>query len=275
MTIAEKLTKIAENEQKVYDAGYVRGYDDGEIVGGGSYDEGFEAGKQAEYDAFWDAYQQNGNRTDYAKGFCGRGWNDETFKPKYTIKVVGSANDFIPSTEVTDIAASLKACGVEMDLSECTSLSWGMSDLKTTTTLPILNVPKVTNFGSCFYRNSKLHTIEKIILNNQGNQPFSNTFNYLTALENITFEGVIGQDINFQWSTKLTKASITNIIEHLSLNASGKTLTLSKTAADTAFPCWYENENGEWVNVGCGANGEWLELIAPKVENGKWIIDLV
>lgn len=33
MTIAEKLTKIAENEQKVYDAGYAKGYEEGYAKG--------------------------------------------------------------------------------------------------------------------------------------------------------------------------------------------------------------------------------------------------
>ncbi|MBE6983107.1 MAG: hypothetical protein E7435_02320 [Ruminococcaceae bacterium] len=27
-------------------------------------------------DAFWDAYQQNGERTDYNAGFAGQGWDD-------------------------------------------------------------------------------------------------------------------------------------------------------------------------------------------------------
>jgi hypothetical protein len=66
-----------------------------------------------------------------------------------------------------------------------------------------------------------------------------------------------------------------SIINHLSDAASGMTLTLSKAAADNAFPCPIEDGNGGWINIGCGGNGEWLELITPKVENGKWIIDLV
>jgi hypothetical protein len=33
MTIAEKLTEIAENMQKVYDAGYAKGYEDGYAKG--------------------------------------------------------------------------------------------------------------------------------------------------------------------------------------------------------------------------------------------------
>lgn len=43
MSVAEKLTTIAENQQRVYDAGYAKGQAEG---GGGSYDEGYEDGKQ-------------------------------------------------------------------------------------------------------------------------------------------------------------------------------------------------------------------------------------
>ena len=49
------------------------------------YNEGVAAGKKSEYDAFWDAYQQNGERTNYAYAFAGSCWTPETLKPKYPI----------------------------------------------------------------------------------------------------------------------------------------------------------------------------------------------
>ena len=64
MSIAEKLEIVAENQQKVY-----------------------EAGQQAMYDAFWDDFQKNGNRTNYWYGFAGVGWTAETLKPKYKIAI--------------------------------------------------------------------------------------------------------------------------------------------------------------------------------------------
>ena len=131
MSIAEKLQTIAENEQRVYDAGASKGYNNGkadgitegydqghtegynEGYGKGSYDgraegfqqgeaqgraEGIEEGKQAEYDRFWDGYQGNGNATYYNHRFAGQGWNRETFRPKYNIVVVGSADRMIRLT---------------------------------------------------------------------------------------------------------------------------------------------------------------------------------
>ena len=64
MSIADKLTQIAENEQAVFDAG-----------------------KKSEYDTFWDSYQENGNKVAYRLAFFGSGWNDTTFHPKYPIKM--------------------------------------------------------------------------------------------------------------------------------------------------------------------------------------------
>ena len=56
MTIAEQITRAKADLDEVY-----------------------AAGKQAEYDAFWDAYQSNGERASYENAFSGRGWNDITF----------------------------------------------------------------------------------------------------------------------------------------------------------------------------------------------------
>ena len=70
MSISDKLVTIAENEQKVFDAG-----------------------KKAEYDAFWDAYQTNGNRRHYNHAFYDY-WDDITYNPKYPI-VVTSTSDYI------------------------------------------------------------------------------------------------------------------------------------------------------------------------------------
>ena len=43
----------------------------------------YEKGVSDEYDRFWDAYQDNGNRTDYRMAFCSTSWTEENFKPKY------------------------------------------------------------------------------------------------------------------------------------------------------------------------------------------------
>ena len=88
MSIAEKLTTIAENERKV-----------------------FETGKKAEQDYFWEIFQNSGKRTNYAYAFydC---WNDETFNPKYPIDVgTGTNNTTYAFTysEITDTKVEIIA----------------------------------------------------------------------------------------------------------------------------------------------------------------------
>ena len=74
MSIAEKLTTVAENQQRVYDAGYNAGQQAG--GGGDNY-----------YDTLWDSLQENGARVNYWGAFAG--WKDDIFNPKYVPIVVG------------------------------------------------------------------------------------------------------------------------------------------------------------------------------------------
>ena len=62
MTVAEKLTAVAENMSDVY-----------------------EAGKKAEYDVFWGTLQNNGEPKSYNWCFSGPSWTDEVYNPKYPI----------------------------------------------------------------------------------------------------------------------------------------------------------------------------------------------
>lgn len=274
-TIADKLQYIAENEQRVYDKGYQvgndAGYDEGLEVG---YEDGFgkgkaegyqeglvsseayEKGKQAEYDAFWDAYQLNGNRGIYEAAFAGQGWNDKTFNPKYPIVVTGSSWNMFYSCNVKDGYEILK----NVDFSKCTVLSsaFAQCHMKHLGTIDCRNVKSVYNL---FYHAKSLQTIDKIIVKVENT--FSSLFDNTPLLENVTFEGEIGNDLvmagtysGTKWGDKLTRASIESIVTHLSDNVSGKTLTLSKTATENAFPDW--NDWGALVM----AHPNWtLELV--------------
>lgn len=222
-TIADKLQYIAENEPKVYDAGY---------------NKGFDVGKQAEYDAFWDAYQVNGNRGVYEAAFAGLGWNDKTFNPKYPIVVTGSSWNMFYSCNVKDGYEHLK----NMDFSKCTLLSntFAQCHMKHLGTIDCRNVKSVSNV---FYHARSLQTIDKIIVD--VDNTFSSLFDNALSLENVTFDGEIGNNLVMagtysgqKWGDKLTRASIESIVTHLSDNVSGKTLTLSKTATENAFPDW-------------------------------------
>ena len=217
MTMEEKLQAIAENVPKVY-----------------------EAGRQAECDAFWDVFQDYGNRRNYNQAFYNsmdeKGWTDETFNPKYPI-ITGSDynNNIFASCTFTDTK-------VEIDLSASPST--------------------INTFVYCYY----LKTIRKLTFSTDENAIITNMFFQCYALENIVFGGEIVQTgISFQWSTNLSRESIINIINALSSNVTDKTITLSRTPVRKAF------ETSEGANDG-NTSAEWLNLIATKP---NWTISLV
>jgi hypothetical protein len=90
VTTKYKLADMPAAIESVYGKGRSDGNADGQEMG---YDkglsegisQGIEQGKQAEYDRFWDEYQQSGKRSSYSYGFAGTAWTDATLNPKYPI----------------------------------------------------------------------------------------------------------------------------------------------------------------------------------------------
>lgn len=237
--------------------GYKRGKEDGII-------EGIAQGKQAEYDKFWDAYQQNGNRTAYTYGFYGKGFDSTNFYPKYDITPKSSAAYIFYAWEQAanrlNLSQRLKDCGVVLDTSGATSLANAFS-YTYITEIPTIDCTglSTSNHSTLVfaYGYERLRKIEKII--SKEGITFTSWFNN-TNLEEVTFEGVIGgSGLDFRWSTRLNKASIESIITHLSDNTSGLSVTLSKTAVENAF-------------TGGSEGDEWLNLTAPK---NNWTIHLI
>jgi hypothetical protein len=213
---------------------YNAGYEKGKLEGGNTeeaYNNGFKAGKQAEWSEFWDSFQNYGNRTDYARAFGSASWNDTNFKPKYDIKTQ-SAYMMFSYSQITDLAQILKDCNVKLDLSQCTSITDAFSYGKITH-IPELDLRSLTtiNFGT--YNSGSLRTIDKVILRDDGSQTFNtNLAPNSINLENITFEGTIGNSMVLT-NKKLSVNSLLNMIEHLQdLNKVGKptcTLTIGST----------------------------------------------
>ena len=95
------------------------------------------------------------------------------------------------------------------------------------------SINPVFQFSRTFYYCNNLHTIEKITV--AETTKYSKTFDYCRKLVNITFDGTIGQNgLDFHWSP-LSKASIENIINHLSSTTTGLSITMPKAAINTAF----------------------------------------
>ena len=198
------------------------------------YEKGLAEGQasgQVYADRIWEAIQKGGTRTFYDQMLGGIQWTDAVYHPKYDIKCEGSEG-----ARETFIRSNI-----------------------TSTKVPIRckNTRLAYTFAYCF----QLKTIPLLTL--EGITQINNAFTSCVALEDITMEGEIPLSINFQHSTKLTKESITSIINALSDTASGQTLTLSQTAVDTAF---YSDEM-----LGSDTGG-WASLVNAKP---NWIISLV
>ena len=192
-TIAEKLTTIAENQQKVYDAGYTAGsgVDRDAVLA-----EGREQGEQDAYDAFWDVYQQNGERTHYSYAFAGRGWDDTVFKPKYPLTITEAADSMFSNN------MNLSYVDYDLDFSNCPSNTY------------------------LFTSAISLRRIKSIKFNNKGKNSY--IFASCPALRDITIKGTIAFDISFGNSSYLTLDSLTSIIN--AYEAGAYTLTLHADA---------------------------------------------
>lgn len=196
------------------------------------YDDVYEQGKTDEYNKFWDAHQDSGKRVSYENGFVR--WADECLYPKYDIKPTGScASVFFMCTVKGNLKQRFKDCGIVFDTSNVTSVNSMFQACYNLTVAPEVDVLSVTSsLHNLYYNCSKLK--EASIKNIKSNLVFSNTFRSCGELEIFNVEGEIGNSIDFQYSP-LSKTSIINIIEHLYKDATGQTVTFSKTAINNAF----------------------------------------
>lgn len=180
MNRAEKLTTIAENEPKVY-----------------------EAGKQAEYDAFWDTFQNKGGAMRYHYTFFGSHWNDTNFKPKY------------------DIVLNSEMCNYPFWDSNITEIN--------------VNIDTRNNdaWYQIAYGATKLTKIQKIILKDDGSQVTQGPFTDAKNLTYVRFEGKIGVTVSMS-ACPLDLESAKNVIEHLmDYSGTDKDLTYKITFSDT------------------------------------------
>ena len=166
--------------------------------------EGFEMGRQAAYDWFWDTYQENGNRKDYDRAFAGIGWHEETFRPKYLIRpTIGDGYMLFAASNIPEITEQTA------DLSQLTRLDYTFYNTHGIKRVEI-RVPRLTRLDSTFLNNYSLETLcmfelPETCLINGG-------FQYCTNLKHLRITGVIGgQMLNLSWSP-LTTDSMKSVI---------------------------------------------------------------
>mgnify|MGYP006864373751 CR=1 FL=1 len=225
------------------------------------YDEVYAAGKKAEYDAFWDAYQQNGNRKDYSNAFSGTGWTPETLKPKYKV---------VPGERETDAEGMFYRFnwireGITNDLLDFSKIAhlFDFSNVTKAASLfhsaaidnIIVDISNATNCSYAFYTSWGTNGLTNITLKVSENTPLHDAFG--GTHRNLSFidGSIIGQNISLSGASDLTKQSFINVVNALSSSASGKTATFKKSAKEVAFTA-----------------DEWATLIGTKP---NWTISLV
>lgn len=182
------------------------------------------AGAKSEYDRFWDDFQGNGGMHNYCYAFGYNRISDVGYNPKHAINCTTASSSsamgaFYNNSLLTDTKVPFYSNGMSIQYT----------------------------FGNC----TSLKTIREVAVT--PSTTYGNTFTGCTALENITFSGTIAQNgLDFQWSTKLSRASIESIIAALSTTTSGKSITLSATAVRNAYGASASTDLGTyepWTSV--------------------------
>jgi hypothetical protein len=246
MSVNEKMTAIADSIRDKTGGTEPLSLDD--MASG--VGEVYEAGKQAEYDAFWDAYQNNGNGMEWgANAFYGKWWNDDTFYPKYDIKPGGSgSNSYFYQNAVTNLRERIDGRGLKIILKQGNYLTMFFRD-SLTVELPDFDTSPSSQFAEYCQNAKNLVTIPRINLTNATN--VNNAFSGTTSLKNITFEGVIPISLNFQHSP-LSPASLKSIIKHLkhyygTADEFKYTLTVKASAWEALETAGFTDEDYQWV----------------------------
>lgn len=276
MDIAEKTLLLKKDLDDVYnkalDVGRQEGYESGYNYGKSEgHSEGYTDGYSQSESDFWDSVLNGGKRNNVQYLFYQ--WSCEYIRPKYVVKS-HTRTDTYRAIQIFAYNTKLKIVEKKyFDLSDFipetatgTGCHYGTFDQCTA-----LEVCEDIGLqGGGYYRTwhtcEKLHTIENMRCVADGE--YRAVFTNCSELVNITInkyneegQGEIGTNITFQYSPKLSTASIVSIIEHLS-DTSGATLTLNTNAVNSmVFPY-----TSPYTNI---TYNSWDELIATKT---NWTI---
>ena len=207
-------------------------------------DKAFAAGKKSEYDTFWDIVQTTG-RNSFIYMFNNWAW--EYGDPKYPIVIENSKTSI---AYMFMYNRNLKTINAEkfdfVNVGAATYLFYHCTELQ--------SVPKINlcsaNLNGAYIDCYKLKTVGLLDVSRINTSAgLNDTFKNCYALEDIgEVRGQISQNgLNLQWSTKLNKATIVRLVNALSPDTNGLTVTFSQTAKNNAF-----------------TDAEWAELIGTK-----------
>ncbi|MBQ6998258.1 MAG: hypothetical protein IJN62_00520 [Clostridia bacterium] len=214
MSIADKLTTIAENEQKVYDKGVTDG-------------------RQAEYDEFWsDAFSTLKDGYGGKHAFAGRCWNAKTFNPPPGTFIPYVCEGMFRESKIGDLAGIMERTGFTIKWS-ATSYFDCMFINATITHIPVIDLSSAIYVSQTF-SSTAIKVIDGIIFPSVARN-FKTTFSNATALEEISYiGGTIQGNITLSSCTKLNHDTIMRVINALyDYVAEGSTTTYTLTLGST------------------------------------------
>ena len=244
MTIEDKLTAIANSVPLVYDAGYNKG----KAEGGNTeeaYARGVADGKQAEYDNFWEMFQDGGRRTNYRRAFIY--WMEEP-KPKYftelsndvgidrstngaevftALGLKSNATTNNPQGDMIDVSY---VCSM-FDFSKCANVNNLFANARAKNiTVNLSGCNTITRA----FANGDYGRLDNITVTFSEKNVFDNTFTGTNTLTTLTIKGTIGNSISFADSPLLTSESVQSVIDALATVTEAKTITFNEEITLTA-----------------------------------------
>ena len=303
MSIADKLTAIAENQKAVYDAGFSAGQAQG--GGSGDYNEGWNDGWQSGYDEGWNegydvGYGDGGldaGGVDYDSAFNegydaghmdGRQEGEQTGQDAMwdNLQNEGKRTDYryafyYGAYTHIDPKWNINASNADNMFGVCNNLqsvNWDKFNLSAVSSmynafglcpwLTEVDTDLCVVNGTATLMNSIFRNCYKLQrvkkLTAYPSAVWKDSFAGCYELTHIIFDGTIGANgLNMKDCTKLDKESITSIINALSDTTSGLSITLSY---DAVCGAWDSDEFGPTFDSG------WYELRNTK---SNWTITLV
>lgn len=206
-TVQEEATKLRQNLDRVYQAGYNAGAQTG---GGGGYteedvnmayargfnegtEEGIVTGKDIERNLFWETFQGFGSRTNYAYAFRYAYWTDDIFHPIHQIK--GNCKQIFSSTNITHVDVPIIVDG-DIDF------GFQSANIKTISLLDLTNVDVISK---AFNNNTVLESVSFLTpedLANHLNPEYTGEKKYTIKVTGLDFSSC----------TKLSKESLLSLV---------------------------------------------------------------
>lgn len=190
MSISDKLTTVAENQVKIFDAGYSRG-------------------KREQDETIWNCITNYGKREKFPYTFSYTDFSGYRF-----IKPISPSGKSSSAANMFKFYTGIRL-PENLDLSNI-SITSTHADMFFEAKIVEMNdikIPALNSYHNMFLRCTSLKTIKTLRVHTK--TTFFQTFYGCSALEQIRFEGTIGNDIDLSDCKNLTVETLLHIIDHL------------------------------------------------------------